>query len=215
MWVLHKPKHDARSKLTHSQVSGRFYNFSNIRYAQSPDGDLRFRLPKSPETRSSKIDNGSVGRMCPQSHPAWLKPQIQFMNAYLTGQPCDVSTLQDQRNQAIDLVPPADSRETEDCLFLDVVVPDDIFRRRRRKDIPGGKPPVLVWIHGGGYAEGDKTGGGQFDPSGLFYRARAIGHDSFVFVALNYRVMNAPRGAVHLANYKAARSAWMGCWLNC
>lgn len=37
-------------------------------------------------------------------------------------------------------------REAEDCLFLDVIVPQNIFRRADQ----GHRAPVLVWIHGMG-----------------------------------------------------------------
>lgn len=71
----------------------------------------------------------------------------------------------------------------EDCLFLDVVTPRAIFDQKlEQKRDPVSLKPVLVWIHGGGYAAGSKTSFGT--PYGLLDRS----HDGLVYVALNYRL---------------------------
>ena len=67
--------------------------------------------------------------------------------------------------------------ESEDCLFLDVVVPTSIYHNRTRK-----LAPVLVNIHGGGFFIGDKTT--LYDPQGLL----AASKNKIVFVSMNYRV---------------------------
>ena len=65
--------------------------------------------------------------------------------------------------------PPLDPRTTEDCLFLDVVVPQNIFDNRGN----GDGAPVLVWIYGGGYTAGSKSGSGN--PAGLLRRSENRG----------------------------------------
>ena len=45
------------------QVTGNFYNFSNIRYAAPPLGNLRFAQPKAPAKNRSVINYGTVGRL--------------------------------------------------------------------------------------------------------------------------------------------------------
>lgn len=47
------------------------YTFSNIRYTQSPTGNLRFRGPAAPLVDRSTVRNGSEQRTCPQGIPAW------------------------------------------------------------------------------------------------------------------------------------------------
>ena len=51
--------------------TGQFYNFSNIRYAAAPIGDLRFRAPELPTVNRSKVQSGLPDRICPQATPAW------------------------------------------------------------------------------------------------------------------------------------------------
>lgn len=87
------------------------YVFSNIRFAAPPTGDLRFGLPQPPPVDRSKIHDGSDGGPgCP---------------AALPGTPV--------------LPPGNDSPQSEDCLFLDVIVP--------RKVLSGelSKVPVAFW----------------------------------------------------------------------
>lgn len=82
-----------------------------------------------------------------------------------------------------------DPRTTEDCLFLDVVVPKKIFDRAQNKSFVPKQSlaPVLVWIYGGGYTMGEKS---EYDPSGLIQQSMVVG-DGIIYVAMNYRVSQA------------------------
>jgi carboxylesterase type B len=85
---------------------------------------------------------------------------------------------------------------SEDCLFLDVVVPmavyDAAYARHKWAGI--GKPrdvsskgvPVVVWLYGGGFVAGDKISGS--DPAGLLARSQEDGNGPFIFVSINYRL---------------------------
>jgi carboxylesterase type B len=81
-------------------------------------------------------------------------------------------------------IPPTtiDPRTTEDCLFLDVVVPKKVFDNAGK----GKGAAVLVWIYGGGYTIGSKSGSGN--PAGLI--KRSLNHDAegVIYVTLNYRL---------------------------
>ncbi|GME44628.1 putative carboxylesterase family protein [Neofusicoccum parvum] len=123
-----------------------YYNFSNIRYAAAPLGDLRFKAPVAPATNRATIQDGSLNRICPQA-----------------------STSSNSTR---------DPRESEDCLFLDVIVPQKIFDNASQGN--GSGAPVLVWIYGGGYTAGSKN----YDPSGLIQRSS----DGVIWVAMNYRL---------------------------
>lgn len=67
--------------------------------------------------------------------------------------------------------------ESEDCLFLDVVVPTSVYHNHGRQ-----LAPVLVNIHGGGFFIGDKNT--LYDPQGLLAAAK----NEMIFVSMNYRV---------------------------
>ncbi|OTA90876.1 hypothetical protein M434DRAFT_22705 [Hypoxylon sp. CO27-5] len=160
--------------------TGGYFNFSNIRYGEAPIGNLRFRAPVEPSSQDEcLITNGSEGRVCPQSAGNWSIIAREFAQSYVAGLPFNYDL-------AISLLPdsPAavsyDGRTTEDCLFLDVIAPQSSFNRNV-SDLP-----VLIWVYGGGYSSGEKTGNGKFNPAGLL--AASGGEPGFIFVAMNYRL---------------------------
>ncbi|KAL1306319.1 hypothetical protein AAFC00_005040 [Neodothiora populina] len=169
----------ARHQAAFYNSTGEFYNFSNIRYGAPPVGNLRWQLPQPPASNRSVVETGSQGRICSQASAAWLQVSGPFVQQYLAGQ-----TIFNASSFPISStsVPSIDPRETEDCLFLDVVVPKDILDTGD----DGYGAPVLVWIHGGGYALGSKTDSGG--PSGLLARSRTGGRQGVIFVSLNYRL---------------------------
>lgn len=69
---------------------------------------------------------------------------------------------------------------SEDCLFLDVLLPREIWERRQQNRVA-----VLVWIHGGGFDLGwkDESGRGY----GLVTRSRKLGR-GVILVSINYRL---------------------------
>ncbi|KAJ5117368.1 Alpha/Beta hydrolase protein [Penicillium atrosanguineum] len=172
----------ALHRATSLNVTGNFYNFSNIRYGAPPTGNLRFRAPQPATTNRSEVHDGSVGRICPQAYPKWFSLETAFMASYLDGVPFNEST-----NPAdYPFVPlPTDPRTTEDCLFLDVLVPKEVMDKKGHARIGKGAP-VLVWIYGGGYTFGDKTT--QSGSPGLIARSKADGSDGVIYVSFNYRL---------------------------
>ncbi|KAL4935565.1 Alpha/Beta hydrolase protein [Aspergillus oleicola] len=146
------------------------YNFSNIRFAAAPVGDLRFAPPASPKVNRSLVQTGSEARICPQDLPSWMPQSMSNAISYVL-------------NGSITSMGPIlmDPRASEDCLFLDVVVPKKIFETSGKK-MKGA--PVLVWIDGGGYTGGSKSGQWSGSPIGLLRR----GDNGFVYLAINYRI---------------------------
>lgn len=170
--------------LTYLQSTGGFYNFSNIRYAEPPVGNLRFRAPVPVTTKSNTIQNGSVGAICPQAAPAWLAITPNFTTAYLTGQSFNYEAAVAALSKASGPAPAMDPRTSEDCLFLDVIVPKQIFDQAGNNSCRGA--PVMVWIYGGGYTLGSKAGSGN--PAGLIKASQVSGTAGIIYVSLNYRV---------------------------
>lgn len=138
-----------------SPDSRTYYNFSNIRYAAPP---TRFQLPQDPpDNRSVGVQDGSYGKICPQAYTPWQS------SAAVTAPPGEL--------------------ESEDCLFLDVVVSEEAWNQRRIVS-----HPVIVWIHGGGYQIGAKWGGPATNPLGLLDRSYDGEGEGVIWVGLNYRV---------------------------
>ena len=94
--------------------------------------------PKKPTGKSSKIGNGSVGRICPQSEGAWEEIVGQFVEDYLFHEKFNYTKV----SSTLPKKPPpgTDPRETEDCLFLDVHAPTSVFNSGK------ASAPVLVWV---------------------------------------------------------------------
>ena len=195
-------------ELTGVKSSTGIYNFSNIRYAQPPVGDLRFAAPVPPKGRSTKVNKGTVGTTCPQSDPAWLIIGEAFLTALATGQPFNYSQAFAEYQAFLASLPTAaasekpDPRTTEDCLFLDVFVPKAVFDNQKK----GKGTAVLVWIYGGGYTTGSKTDSGN--PTGLIQRSQANGSPGVVYVAMNYRVRttSSPRSLSCTTIFSARRN---------
>ncbi|KAG9757615.1 carboxylesterase family protein-like protein, partial [Aureobasidium melanogenum] len=130
----------------------------------------------------SEVQTGSVNRICPQANPAWDAIAAQWIPEYLLDNKTNFSmsdfnlSTSSSNSSAATVTDPS---ETEDCLFLDVMVPEAIFNSNEQH-------PVLVWIYGGGYTAGSKSGSG--DPAGLLKRSQMDNSSGVIYVALNYRL---------------------------
>lgn len=129
------------------------------------------------------MNQGQIGRICPQATPAWSSIARQFVPAYVNGTPFNESAAEAALSAASKTPPSTDPRTSEDCLFLDVIVPQDIFHKAN--STWKSTPPTMVWLFGGGYINGEKS---TFNPVGLFNVSQAASSEGFIFVAINYRV---------------------------
>ncbi|KAF2769025.1 carboxylesterase family protein-like protein [Teratosphaeria nubilosa] len=161
--------------------TGGFYNFSNIRYAAPPTGANRFKAPQPPATNRSVVQQGLPDRICAQANPAWLAIAEAYIPEYLAGQ-TTFNSSSFKTSSTTSGLPAEDPRTTEDCLFLDVVVPEKVFNNAGK----GYDAPVLVWIYGGGYTAGSKSGSGN--PAGLIAQSQDNSKDGLIYVSLNYRL---------------------------
>ncbi|CEJ89675.1 hypothetical protein VHEMI05502 [[Torrubiella] hemipterigena] len=133
--------------------------FAAIPYAEPPVGNLRLRLPRRLSAKLDHHDGTGTAPACPQmSTPEEAK---RVMGKFLP--PGYLSVLTGITGQ-------------EDCLTVTV--------QRPAGTTAADRLPVLFWIYGGGFEIGATSG---YDASGLLTTAVSQ-NQSFVFVAVNYRV---------------------------
>ncbi|UPK92726.1 hypothetical protein LCI18_003661 [Fusarium solani-melongenae] len=169
--------------------TNRIYKFSNIRYAQSPVGDLRWAPPVAPDGVNKQVQNGSVNVICPQGMMEWMSVTRIFQNDY-AARTVDKFNHNATVAQVKAKYPDGTGKEqstlpgtSDDCLFLDVHVPEAVFKNGHK-----AKAPVMVWIHGGAYVVGNKVDSSAGDPTGLITASRKDGGDGIIYVSLNYRL---------------------------
>jgi para-nitrobenzyl esterase len=135
-----------------SGVSG----FYGIPFAQPPTGELRWKPP--------------------QAHKGW---GTKALNATAYGACCLQGSLGDtlhsSRQLGSSLGVDWGEIQSEDCLFLNIAAPSATLGNA------ASKIPVMVWIHGGGYQEGDPS---EYPIESLAAAAKG----SVIVVSVSYRL---------------------------
>lgn len=122
-----------------------------------------------------------IRRICPNAGPAWTAVAQQVLANQLFGiENNDTTPYVPPRIDWSTPLPPQDPRVSEDCLFLDVFVPEDVLASAGQ----GHGAPVLVWIYGGGYTSGDKNE----NPAGLLAASNSSTNGDVIYVSFNYRL---------------------------
>ena len=110
--------------------------FLGVRYAQPPVGPLRFQAPKKLEPWQGEVAATEYGQ-----------PAVQMRTPGSAGAATYPPVVQAARAEAF--ASPENSKPTgdEDCLVLNVYT-------QKTGSEAGATRPVMVWIHGGGFAYG-------------------------------------------------------------
>jgi para-nitrobenzyl esterase len=119
--------------------------FKGIPFARPPIGPLRFQAPQPPQAWNGIRDATAFGPAAPQIGP---------VHRLIRG-----------------MIGVAGSRQSQDCLYLNVWTPRADAERR----------PVLVWIHGGAFILGSGS-------TALYSGSRLAARGDVVVVTINYRL---------------------------
>lgn len=135
------------------------------------------------------MNDGQDGRICIQGYPSWSKERSLFVKQYVE-EPNNISAFNNIPPPGINVtakpLPQQDGRATEDCLFLDVLVPQQAYHNSSLNATGG--VPVHVWLYGGGFYEGWKDSQGNAAGFLLQSMRNAATAPGVIFVALNYRL---------------------------
>jgi hypothetical protein len=133
--------YEIHQAIAHDEALG-YYNFSNIPFAAPPIGHLRFKAPRPPLRRNRKIPNkGDQPKICPQATTGWNAVTANFFFAYAqllaTGQTSRLDAVPVlNRSQVSIFNYKPKVGESEDCLYLDVLVPDAIYNAGKNSKAP-------------------------------------------------------------------------------
>jgi para-nitrobenzyl esterase len=147
----------ASGKLRGKNVDG-VHEFLGVPYGAPTGGANRFMPPQKPESWSGVRDALQYGPIAPQRNPK-ASPATVAASIYGKGKPFSIFMIPD--------VP-----DREDCLVLDVYTPGAG---------DGAKRPVMVWLHGGGFAQGAAS-------SAVYNGANLAKRGDVVVVGVNHRL---------------------------
>ncbi|KXH44129.1 carboxylesterase [Colletotrichum simmondsii] len=144
------------------------------------------------DTTTSQTSNTPMHLgVCPAVFPAWYGMSTLYQSGQLSLDELNSTFAELQflnpnsSSESINqYLSDTDTKTTEDCLALDVVVPERLWSKSRNNSHSAA--PVLVWIHGGSYVLGHKNFASN--PTGLIAYSQEDGSDGVVYVTLNYRL---------------------------
>lgn len=108
---------------------------------------MRFSAPISPPVPSPvPINDGSYAPICPQASPLWSNVTTYWFTNGID----KINQTEGYQPPAVKAMPKQVTGISEDCLFLDMLVPQDIFEKR------GMRKAAPVYVNSGGRRKGKR-----------------------------------------------------------
>jgi len=146
--------------------SGNVYSWLSVPYAEAPVGPNRFKPPVEIRFRNETIDATKWPNSCIQLDKRKSESSQGFAGI-------DMWKINNEF-----------SKESEDCLYLNIFVPNDAFHRNSFPRAPNSEPetfPILVFFHGGVNEKGSSALD-IYNPSTLVTATNTI------VITVNYRL---------------------------
>ncbi|CCU75170.1 Esterase [Blumeria hordei DH14] len=167
------------------------YRFNGIRYG-TPNGRFSLAQPiwssknqrSKHKERPMSAGSGPAFPKCPQATPNWILENEAFLRAFIANQSTEGFSF-GNGSQSLSLPIQIPEDETEDCLFLDVIVPKRVWDTTEAHP-EKGFAPVIVYVHGGGFTSGDKSS--HQDMNSLLADSVKVNSQGAILVLINYRL---------------------------
>lgn len=124
------------------QQEAGYYNFSNIQYAHAP----RFSAPTPIKNVNRSVNTGQRAGVCPAVFPAWYGMSTLYQSGQLSLDELNSTFAELQflnpnsSSESINrYLSDTDTIFTENCLALDVVVPEELWSKSRNNSHSAGK----------------------------------------------------------------------------
>ncbi|XP_013783727.2 pyrethroid hydrolase Ces2e-like [Limulus polyphemus] len=143
--------------------NARVVAFLDVPYAEPPVGLRRFKAPVRKDPWTGILSATEFGPLCIQHNRFKIKDLINNK----------------KQSKLINVLPPNQYRQSEDCLSLNIYIPESVFEGVKYSKRSTQTIPVMVYLHGGS----NEVSGGRFYPGEWLSSAGGV-----VVVTMNYRL---------------------------
>lgn len=140
-----------------TSITGSVYSWLSVPYAEAPIDKNRFMKTYEKKPWTGQLDATKPGPACIQEDSLYLRTDYDGLNMWKSK-----------------------SRQSEDCLFLNIWAPADAYNNINKTSAVG--LPILVFFHGGDSTHGSASDLNLYDPSTF------VAISNVIVITVNYRL---------------------------